>query len=45
MQAARDMWIIDEARIKQLERHGNIVAVAADDVSEFALLEAERHPL
>ena len=38
------MWIIDEARIKQLERHGIIVESAANARSgQIALLEAERH--
>ncbi len=45
LQAARDMWIIDEARIKQLERHGIIVEELQlmHARAKSALLEAERH--
>ena len=45
LQAARDMWIIDEARIKQLERHGIIVEELQQmhARAKSALLEAERH--
>ena len=42
LQAARDIWIIDEARIKQMERHGIVLEQlqAMHDQAREALLEA-----
>ncbi len=45
LQAARDMWSLDEARIKQLERHGIVVEELQKmhDRARDALLQAQRH--
>ena len=45
LQAARDMWTIDEARIKQLERHGIVVEELQlmHGRAREALLEAQQH--
>ncbi|MFT5087510.1 MAG: hypothetical protein ACI8PG_001870 [Planctomycetota bacterium] len=45
LQAARDMWSIDEARIKQLERHGIIVEELQlmHERAREALIEAQQH--
>jgi len=45
LQAARDMWSIDEARIKQLERHGIVVEELQlmHGRAREALLEAQEH--
>ena len=47
LQAATDIWTIDEARIKQLERHGIVVEElrAMHEQAKKALIDAKKHLL